>query len=130
MNNILKFETKLLFLFKFSTKYAVMNLMIEKLPNECKSKEEIREQIDIIDKEIILLFAKRFEYVSEIVKYKNDPESVVASDRKNHVIAQRGIWAEEMGLDKKTFEDIYRCLINNNIEKEMEILEQRKLVKK
>jgi isochorismate pyruvate lyase len=103
-----------------------MGLTLSKLPTDCTSKEEIREQIDIIDKEIIALFAKRFEYVSEIVKFKIDAESVVAEDRKNHVIKARGEWAEEHGLDKATFEQIYRFLVEHNIGKELEILEKQR----
>ena len=100
-----------------------MNLT--KKPSECISKDEIRQQIDIIDKEIIALFALRFQYVSEIVKYKNDAESVVAQDRKDHVIKVRGQWAENHGLDKDTFEQIFRFLVDHNIEKELELLEKR-----
>jgi len=79
----------------------------------------------LIDKEIIALFAKRLEYVCEIVKFKNDVESVVAQDRKNHVIKERGEWAVNQGLDKDTFEQIYRFLLDHNIRKEMEMLEKR-----
>jgi len=96
-----------------------------KLPAECNSKEEIRHQIDLIDKEIIALFAQRFQYVSEIVNYKNDVESVIAQDRKNYVIKARGEWAEEHGLDKQTFEQIYRFLVDHNIGKELEILKKK-----
>lgn len=103
-----------------------MSLQLTKSPTDCNCKEEIRQQIDVIDKEIIALFAKRFEYVSEIVKYKNDAESVVAQDRKNEVIQLRGKWAEEHGLDKQTFEQIYQCLVDSNIQKELEILDGRK----
>ena len=98
-----------------------------KSPSECISKDEIRQQIDLIDYEIIALFAKRFEYVREIVKYKNDVESVIAEDRKNHVIKARGEWAAEHGLDKEIFEQIYRFLVDHNIGKELEILEKRPL---
>ena len=98
---------------------------LAKSPSECTNKEEIRAQIDRIDKEIIALFAKRFQYVSEIVKYKNDVESVVAQDRKDQVIKERGEWAEEHGLDKATFEHIYRFLVDHNIGKELEILEKK-----
>ncbi len=97
-----------------------------KMPEDCCNKEEIRQQIDTIDKEIITLFALRYKYVSEIVKFKNDVESVVAQDRKNEVISLRGKWAEELGLDKATFQRIFECLINHNINKELEILEKRK----
>lgn len=96
-----------------------------KKPFECKSKEEIRHQIDAIDQEIIALFAQRFQYVSEIVKYKNDIESVVAQDRKDYVIKVRGEWAENHGLDKETFEQIFRFLVDHNIGKELEILNKR-----
>jgi len=100
-------------------------LELTKKPFECTNKDEIRQQIDFIDKEIISLFAQRFEYVSEIVKYKNDGDSVVAQDRKDHVIKIRGEWAENHGLDKETFEQIYRFLVDHNIGKELEILEKR-----
>jgi len=96
-----------------------------KTPSECISKDEIREQIDRIDQEIISLFAARFEYVSEIVKYKTDVESVVAQERKDHVIKIRGEWAEKHGLDKDTFEQIYRFLVDHNIGKELEILRSK-----
>lgn len=96
-----------------------------KTPSECMSKEEIREQIDRVDQEIISLFAARLQYVNEIVKFKTDVESVVAQERKNHVIKVRGEWAEKHGLDKNTFEQIYRFLVDHNIGKELEILEKR-----
>jgi len=73
-------------------------LELSKHPSECVSKEEIRLQIDLIDKEIIALFALRFQCVSEIVKFKSDAASVVAQDRKDLVIKQRGEWAESHGL--------------------------------
>lgn len=104
----------------------ILTLKLSKSPSECSSKEEIRQHIDLIDREIITLFGVRFKYVSEIVKYKNDVESVIAQDRKNQVIKSRGEWAEEHGLDKETFEKIYRHLVNHNIGKELEILEKNK----
>jgi chorismate mutase len=100
-------------------------LNLSKSPSECCSKDEIRLQIDEIDKEIIKLFGLRYRYVCEIVKYKNDVESIVAQDRKDQVIRERGVWAENHGLDKQTFEQIYRFLVDHNIGKELEILNKR-----
>ena len=121
-------NTKLLTIFVRNIQYsAFMSFIPTKKSTDCCSKEEIRQQIDAIDKEIISLFALRFSYVSEIVKFKNDVESVVAQDRKPEVINLRGKWAEEMGLDKATFERIFECLINHNINKELEILEKRRI---
>jgi len=95
------------------------------LPCHCRNKEEIRAQIDVIDKEIIQLFAARAQYVEEIVKYKNDEESVIAQERKDEVIRLRGEWAAQKGLNRTTFEQMYRLLVDNNINRELEILHSR-----
>jgi len=99
---------------------------LTKLPSECTGMEEIRNQIDQIDQEIIRLFAQRSDYVHEIVKYKSDEESVIAKDRKELVIKQRSEWAEAEGLDKKTFEDIYVRLLQQNISEELLLLQEKK----
>jgi len=99
---------------------------LAKTPSECANKDEIRAQIDLIDKKIISLFALRFAYVEEIVKFKTDAQSVVAQERKDAVIKERGAWAEEHGLDKNAFEQIYRFLVDHNISKELEILQKSK----
>jgi len=91
---------------------------------ECTNIDVIREQIDLIDAEIIALFALRNKYVHEIVRFKNDEESIIAINRKHEVIRKRGEWASENGLSKKTFEEIYRILIDSNIKVELEILKQ------
>ncbi len=95
------------------------------LPHECKDKADIRCQIDQIDKEIISLFAQRSLYVAEIVNYKTDVESVVAKDRKEEVIRLRGEWAEQAGLDKTTFQQIFSCLINHNIQIELALFDKK-----
>lgn len=94
---------------------------------DCKSKEDVREQIDLIDQELIRLFAERYTYVKEIVKYKEKTEdAIVAQERKDLVIKQRSEWAEKLGLDKEAFAQLFRFLVDHNISKEMEILEKEK----
>jgi isochorismate pyruvate lyase len=99
---------------------------LTKSPSECSGIAEIRNQIDRIDREIIQLFAQRADFVHEIVKYKTDEESVIAKERKELVIKQRSEWAEEAGLDKKTFEDIYVRLLQQNINEELLLLQKSK----
>ncbi|MCF8363599.1 MAG: chorismate mutase [Prolixibacteraceae bacterium] len=92
---------------------------------ECKSIEEIRAQIDVIDRELVRLFAKRFEYVKEVVKYKDKTEdAVVAIERKEFVIGQRADWAKELGLDPEMFAKLFEQLIDHNISKEMELIKE------
>ncbi|MCX6308598.1 MAG: chorismate mutase, partial [Bacteroidia bacterium] len=94
--------------------------------SECSGMEEIRKEIDQIDQEIIRLFALRSNYVHEIVKFKTDEESVIAKERKELVIRQRAEWANATGLDKKTFEDIYSRLLEQNISEELLLLKTNK----
>jgi chorismate mutase len=96
-------------------------------PADCNSKEEIRAQIDQVDRAIIELFALRDNYVQAIVQFKKaDIESIIAKNRKEEVIRLRGEWAEQAGLNKNTFEHIFEFLIEHNIVEEMQIMEQLK----
>ena len=48
-------------------------------PKACDSILQIRDAIDVIDQDIIQLFALRHEYVKEIVKFKSgDEEEIIA----------------------------------------------------
>lgn len=97
-----------------------------KKPGECRSADEIRNEIDRIDRQIISLFAERHKYIEEIVKYKHDENSIVALDRKEKVISQRKNWAAESGLNPDTFKEIYTLLVESNIKHEMTILKSNK----
>jgi len=91
-------------------------------PKACKNIGEIRDSIDAIDREIIQLFAKRHEYVKEIVKFKSgDEEGIIAMDRKDLVLRQRKAWADEMGLDPEMMEELFRLLIDKNIQIQFDI---------
>lgn len=93
---------------------------------DCQSIEDIREGIDEIDRQIMTLFGKRFEYVKEIVKFKSDPDGIVAKERQIEVFQKRREWAQEFGLEPDLFEEIYKTLINWNVQKELEIFRQTK----
>lgn len=94
-----------------------------KKAEECKSKDEIRQQIDLIDFDLVKLFAKRTEYVKEIVKYKDkNPDAIIAMERKMHVIKERGNWAKEFGLDQNVYEQIFQILVEHNITIELDLM--------
>jgi len=98
-------------------------MVILKKAEECKSKDEIRKQIDRIDHELVKLFAERTEYVKEIVKYKEKkPDAIIAMERKMHVIRERGDWAESFGLNKDAYQQIFQILVEHNISIEMDLM--------
>ncbi|HOV14856.1 MAG TPA: GNAT family N-acetyltransferase, partial [Spirochaetota bacterium] len=86
---------------------------------EYHSLEEIRSEIDKIDKELITLLAKRSKYVESISKFKKDEESVKAPSRVKNMIIQRKKWAYENNLDMIFIENLYKTITSYFIEKEM-----------
>jgi len=92
-----------------------------KKPEDCENIGEIREALDHIDMEIVELFALRHAYVKEIVKFKKGDEGIIASERRAQVIKERKAWAEERGLDPEMMEEIFKVLIEKNIQLQFDI---------
>jgi isochorismate pyruvate lyase len=92
---------------------------------DCQDIQEIRANIDKVDYEILASFGKRLEYVKEIVKFKTDQDEIIARQRQLEVFQKRREWASEFGLDPELFEEIYKMLINWNVQKELEIFSSK-----
>jgi len=106
----------------FHFKTMMTNL---KKAGECSSIDEVRHQIDLVDAELVRLFAKRTDYVKEITKFKNNnPDEIIAEERKQLVIKQRSEWAEQLGLDKSVYAHLFKTLIEHNISIEFELLKK------
>lgn len=96
-------------------------------PTECTGKEDIRDQIDLIDQLILKALGLRYKYVKEIVKYKEkNYASVKAQDRYDQVLSKRREWAAENGLDPQIIEKIYKDLIHHFIDEEMKLINNSK----
>ena len=90
---------------------------------DCKNIEDIRRAIDELDEEIITLLGKRYQYVKEIVKFKEkNEESIVAKARREAVIRSRRKLAVENGLDPDVIEELYRNLINHFIAEDLKLI--------
>ena len=90
-----------------------------KKPEECMDMQEIRKEIDTIDKSIIELLGNRFEYVKAASKFKTDETAVKAPERFAAMLVQRRKWAEENGLSADVIEEMYRRLVNYFIDEEL-----------
>lgn len=82
--------------------------------------DEIRHEIDAMDKDIISILGKRFDYVKQAAKFKTSTESVKAPERFKAVLKQRRVWANDVGLSPDAIEKMYRDLIKHFIEQEMQ----------
>jgi len=90
-----------------------------KSANECKDINEIRTEIDRIDKEIIALVAKRASYVKAAARFKKDRAMVEDPNRVKTMLQQRAEWARESGMNTEIIVKIYTELVNFFINEEM-----------
>ena len=96
-----------------------------KAVKDCENIKDIRQAIDELDEEIITLLGRRYQYVKEIVRFKEkNEESIIARDRREAVIRSRRELAAENGLDPDIIEDLYRKLISHFIEEELKLIRE------
>ena len=88
-------------------------------PDDCSGMEDIRFEIDTIDRDIIILLGKRFKYVKAATKFKRSEEAVRATDRFKAMLEERRSWAAAEGLSADAIEKMYRDLVNYFINEEM-----------
>ncbi|MBM4794368.1 chorismate mutase [Streptomyces sioyaensis] len=88
--------------------------------------DELRVAIDALDRQIIALLARRTAIVRELTEFKNDEEAVRSPGRVEQVIEKvRGL-ADEQGMPAGIAEAVYRTLIAELTDLQMERLAARR----
>jgi isochorismate pyruvate lyase len=95
-------------------------------PDDCANKEDVRTEIDRIDRALLTLFAERHRYVTRMAQIKTDPHEAYDPKRIEAVIDKQRQRAIELDLDEDQAELIWRTLINWNINYEKGIIAARK----
>jgi len=91
-----------------------------KTPAECGSLDEVRGEIDRIDRAIIALISERAGYVHAAARFKTTEAEVAAPDRQSAMLRSRRGWAAEADLDPDVIEKLYRDLVAYFIARETE----------
>ena len=91
-----------------------------KRPEDCENIGDVRQAIDMLDREIIQLIRRRAHYVDRAAHFKTGEQSVRDPERQRAMLQVRRGWAEENGLDPDTIEDIYRTLVSYFVNREMD----------
>lgn len=90
------------------------------MPENCAGMEDVREAIDILDREIVRMIGQRARYIEEAAKFKTDEASVRAPERQRAMLEERRRWAEEESLNPEVIEKIYRDLISYFVNRELD----------
>ena len=92
---------------------------------QVSSLAEARAAIDLIDTEVIRLLGNRAGYVRQVVNFKKTVEDARAPARYAEVMRRRRELAEAAGLNPDVIESMYKLLVDNFIQEEMEMLRER-----
>lgn len=93
--------------------------MIE--PQDCESLDEIRAQIDRLDRSLVNTIGLRQEYVHAAASFKHSQEQVHAHERQCSMVAARRLWAEIEGVDPDLIESLFRTMVDHSIKAEMAV---------
>ena len=77
----------------------------------CQSLNEVRTNIDRIDRELVRLMAERGQYVHEAARFKKDPAAVEDPKRAESVVQKAKALATERGLAPEIAEAVYRAMM-------------------
>ncbi|MFJ4476043.1 chorismate mutase [Streptomyces xanthochromogenes] len=88
--------------------------------------DELRLSVDALDRQIVALLAQRTAVVRELTAFKKDEETVRSPGRVAQVIEKvRGLAVEE-GMPPGIAESVYRTLITELTDLQMELLAERR----
>ncbi len=85
---------------------------------KCASLDEVRQQIDRVDRELVALIAERGNFVRQAAGFKKTAAEVPAPQRVTQVLARVDALARESGADPVVVAATWRAMIAAFIEAE------------
>jgi isochorismate pyruvate lyase len=79
---------------------------------QCKSLDEVRSNIDRLDRQIVPLLAERAGYVRQAASFKKEKAAVVDIPRIEEIILKVRHMANDYNADPDLIERIYRSMID------------------
>ncbi len=92
---------------------------------DCASMDEVRAEIDRIDRQLVRLLAKRQAYIEAAARIKDLESEVRLEWRIEDVVSKVLAAAHREGLSKRIAEPVWRELIERCIEHEHEVFRRR-----
>ena len=99
--------------------------MTSRKAQDCKNMDEVRVEIDRIDKELVDLMAERFTYVDRAWQLKSAPDDASVPWRIQQVIDKVRAHAQQKGLPPELAESLWRQMIGWFIQYEEQKLAEK-----
>ena len=91
----------------------------------CHTMSEVRAGVDALDRELVALLRRRFDYMEAAARIKPVRSAVRDEARKRQVIAQARAAAEEAGLPGDAIATMWETLVEASIAYELERFDRR-----
>jgi len=86
---------------------------------QCNSLEDVRQEIDLLDDQIVELIGARNSYIKQAAKFKNTVDEVKAPERISEVMSKVRHKALTLGMSPNLLEEIYTIMIDEMVESEI-----------
>ena len=83
-----------------------------------ENMEELREEIDLLDNELIGLFAKRFKFIEDAALIKNNINEIRDNARIEKIVSRVRDLAKTNNLSEDIIEELWRFIIELSIKHE------------
>lgn len=88
--------------------------------------ESLRKEIDTYDKQIITALAKRMLIVEKVAETKKAANATaMQKNRWQQLLSTRSEWGAEAGLPKEDIKQIFECIHDMSVSRQMQILEEK-----
>ncbi|OGS55783.1 MAG: chorismate mutase [Erythrobacter sp. RIFCSPHIGHO2_12_FULL_63_10] len=91
-----------------------------KRPEECATMAEVREGVDALDRELVALLERRFDYMRAAARIKQSRDAVRDEARKAVVIAAARAEAQARDLPSDAIADMWERLVEGSIAFELD----------
>ncbi|MBV8237328.1 MAG: chorismate mutase [Sphingomonas sp.] len=93
--------------------------------SQCTTMAEVRAGVDQLDRELVALLRRRFDYMDAAARIKPERGAVRDEARKAQVIANARAAAEAAGLPGAAIADLWDRLVEASIAYEFEAFDRR-----
>jgi isochorismate pyruvate lyase len=93
---------------------------------DCTNMAEVRAGVDALDRELVALLRRRFDYMDAAARIKPERGHVRDEARKAQVIAQARAEAEAQGLPGDVIADLWERLVEASIAYELASFDERR----
>lgn len=92
---------------------------------QCQNMDDVRREIDRLDRELVRLLAERQGYIEQAGHIKPHRNQVRDEARIEDVVAKVLAEADRQGLSRTIAEPVWRLLIEKSIEHEFDVYDAR-----